>query len=246
MKIGFLSDIHANLEALEVAIAILHSKNVDKIYCIGDIVGYGANPSRCINIMENECDGIVAGNHDWAAIGKTDITYFNMYGRKAILWTAKKLSPYQKSFLAELPLYLANRNWCIVHSTPIEPAKWHYVFTEAQALYQFNHFDEKICFIGHSHSPMIFTDRGNYEKIFVPLDSKTKLIKLADDTRYIINIGSVGQPRDGDPRGSLVIFNSDENTVEFIRFDYQISETQRKILDAGLPPFLAERLARGI
>ncbi|MCD6595947.1 metallophosphoesterase family protein [bacterium] len=246
MKIGFLSDIHANLEALETAISILHNENVDKIYCIGDIIGYGANPASCIDIIEKECDGIVAGNHDWASIGKTDITYFNMYGRKAILWTAKKLSPYHKSFLAELPLFLANRNWCIVHSTPIEPVKWHYVFTPTQALHQFNHFDEKVCFIGHSHSPIIFTDKGGYDKIFIPQDNKTKLIKLADYTRYIINVGSVGQPRDGDSRGSLAIYDADEKTVEFVRFEYQIAKTQQKILDAELPKFLAERLSQGI
>ena len=188
---------------------------------------------------------IVAGNHDWASIGKTDITYFNLYGRKAILWTANVLSPHHKSFLAELPLQQSNYDWRFVHSTPEEPSEWHYIFTSAQAMEQFLNFEERICFIGHSHSPAIFTDTGDDIEIFIPFDKQNLLIEIELDTRYIINIGSVGQPRDGDQRGSIVIYDNEQETVKYIRFEYPIGRAQRKILDAGLPSFLSERLARG-
>ncbi|RKZ34690.1 hypothetical protein DRQ33_01590 [bacterium] len=167
MKIGLLSDIHGNWEALEIALSILESEGVDKLHCIGDIVGYGADPAVCIDQIERKCEKIVAGNHDWASIGKTDIMYFNMFGRKAILWTSRILAPHQKSFLAELPLYNACDNFCIVHSTPIEPSQWHYVLTSAQAMHQFEHFSQKICFIGHSHTPMLFSENGNLSRVAI-------------------------------------------------------------------------------
>jgi len=245
MKIGLLSDIHSNLEALEVALSILESENIEEMLCIGDIVGYGAEPDKCVEIMKAKTDHIVAGNHDWATIGKTDTQYFNIYGRSAILWTGQALGPSQKAFLAELPLYYTGEDICMVHASPAEPSEWDYVFSPSQALKQFHHFNEKICFIGHSHKPLVFSDQG--EKIFIQetKDNPQLAIDISPDKRYIVNIGSVGQPRDGDPRGCVVVFDTEKDQIKFIRFEYPVKIAQRKIIDAGLPIFLAERLALG-
>ncbi|MCD6531320.1 metallophosphoesterase family protein [bacterium] len=246
MRIGFLSDIHANLEACEVALPVLRQEDVDRIYCLGDLVGYGADPGRCVDLVLGECNGAVAGNHDWASVGKTDILYFNLFGRKAILWTAKVLAPHHKSQLSSLPLFISDSEWCAVHSTPEEPSQWNYIFTPAQALRQFQHFAERICFVGHSHSPAIFDDTGGMKSIVVPRDESSVVVRLRPDRRYIVNVGSVGQPRDGDPRGAVAVFDTGQNTVKFIRFEYPIAEAQRKIIEAGLPEFLADRLERGV
>ena len=246
MKIGFLSDIHANLEAAEVAFSVLKREKVEKVFCLGDVVGYGADPVKCADLVRSETDGVVAGNHDWASVGKTDILYFNPFGRKAILWTARNLPPHHKSWLAELPLFLSDSDWCIVHSTPDEPSRWGYIFTVAQALKQFEHFSERVCFVGHSHSPAVFDSTGGVHHVIVPPDEESVVVKLASGKRYIVNVGSVGQPRDGDPRGCVVVFDTDEFSVKFVRFNYPVAEAQRKILDAGLPAFLAERLERGV
>ncbi len=246
MKIGFISDIHGNFEALEVAMSNLQEQNVDKIVCVGDIVGYGAEPGKCIDVVEKNADTIIAGNHDWASVGKTDITYFNRFGREAILWTSEVLLPHHRSFLAELKLSYYDSNWCAVHSTPHEPARWRYIFSSADAIEQFGYFDNKICFIGHSHIPGVFTDKGDYIQISVPFNERETLVKILADRRYIINIGSVGQPRDSDARGSIAVYDTDAEVVKFIRFFYPVPDTQKKIIAAGLPTFLAERLEQGI
>ena len=246
MRIGFLSDIHSNLEALQVAVEKLESEKVEKIVCIGDIVGYGADPDKCVEIIKQKADVIVAGNHDWACVGKTDITYFNKHGKAAILWTSSALTPQHRSFLAELSLLYADRDWCAVHSTPSDPVKWKYVLSAADAIEQFGHFSQKICFIGHLHVPGMFTDNGEHFQIVVPHERESVEFRLIKDRRHIINIGSVGQPRDGDIRGSVAIYDAKAETVKLIRYEYPVSVTQQKIISAGLPPFLAERIGKGI
>ncbi len=246
MKVGFLSDIHSNFDACQVALSVLKRENVDRIVCLGDIVGYGAEPGRCVDFVFSEVDDIVAGNHDWATVGKTDILYFNLFGRKAILWTARMLAPHHRARLSSLPLFVSNSNWCAVHSTPDKPSRWGYIFTPAQALEQFKHFSERVCFVGHSHSPIVFDDTGKVIPAAVPQNESEVAVALSPDRRYIVNVGSVGQPRDGDPRGSVVVFDSDRGIVKFIRFDYPIAEAQKKIIAAGLPEFLADRLERGV
>lgn len=246
MRIGFISDIHGNYESLEVALTTLRSQNVDEIVCVGDVVGYGAEPGKCIDTVEKNSAIIIAGNHDWACVGKTDITYFNRYGRTAILWTSEKLLPHQRSFLAQLHLQHTDSEWCAVHSTPHEPARWRYILSTTDAMEQFAHFEKKICFVGHSHIPVVFTDRGDFIQIAVPFNEESISVKILDELRYIVNIGSVGQPRDGDVRGCITIYDTDAKIVKFIRFFYPVPKTQEKIVAAGLPHFLAERLAQGI
>jgi len=246
MRIGFLSDIHGNLEALEVALAKLDAANPDKIICIGDVVGYGADPGKCVDMVQSRADVVLAGNHDWACVGKTDITYFNKFGRKAILWTSEVLMPHHRAFLAQLQLIHTDSGWCAVHSTPHEPSRWRYIMFPADAIEQFMHFGQKLCFIGHLHIPGIFTDHGEQFGIGVAFNEERITVPISNDHRYIVNIGSVGQPRDGDTRGCVAIYDSDNKTVEFIRFFYEVPRTQEKIIAAGLPEFLAERLAQGV
>ncbi len=246
MRVGFISDIHGNFEALEVALSRLSREGVDRVVCAGDLVGYGADPIKCVEAVQKTADVVVAGNHDWAAVGKTDITYFNIYGRKAIVWTSNVLPPHQRKFLADLDLSYADESWCVVHSTPHRPQDWNYILTPGDALRQFEFFEKRICFVGHSHVPAVFSEKGGAFGISIPFNEESLLLQLTPDDRYIINVGSVGQPRDGDPRGCVVIFDADELTVKFIRFFYPVDRAQEKIISAGLPSFLAERLGQGI
>ncbi|MCD6418982.1 metallophosphoesterase family protein [bacterium] len=246
MKIGFLSDIHGNYDALQVALSNFSERNVDEIICLGDIVGYGAEPGKCVDEISRRAKIVVAGNHDWASVGKTDITYFNRYGREAILWTSEVLMPHQRSFLANLKLSHFDSNWCAVHSTPHEPSRWQYIFSSSDALRQFEYFDRKICLIGHSHIPGVFTDKGDHIQISIPFDESETIVKILGDRRYIVNIGSVGQPRDNDVRGSIVVYDTEAEIINFIRFFYPVPQAQKKILSAGLPRFLADRLEQGI
>ncbi len=246
MRIGFISDIHSNYEALDVAMSKLLSEDVDRVICLGDIVGYGADPSKCVDIVGERADVVLAGNHDWACVGKTDITYFTRYGRQAILWTSDALLPHQKTFLAQLNLFYTEDDWCAVHSTPQEPSRWQYILSSADAMRQFTHFRKKICFVGHSHIPGVFTDRGDYMQISIPFNEESTQVVLSQSERYIVNVGSVGQPRDGDVRGSAAIYDTDKAMIKFLRFFYPVPKAQEKIIAAGLPSFLAERLSQGI
>ena len=156
MKIGFISDIHSNLEALNVAISSLEDAGAQRIFCLGDIVGYGANPRECIAIVREKCEIIVAGNHDWAAVGKTETTYFNAMAKATALWTSSQISAEQKLFLATLPLVRRERNFLLVHASNANPSDWRYILRSSQALADFSYFDKQISFIGHSHRPAIF------------------------------------------------------------------------------------------
>jgi len=240
MKYALISDIHGNLQALERVIEDIAERQVDEIYCVGDIVGYGAQPSECITEIKRICRGSVAGNHDWAAVGKTDIGFFNKEAKAAVLWTSENLDFEEKRFLAELPLKLYFDNAMIVHGTPVAPEKWDYLLYTNRLGAQFAYFSEPICFIGHSHVPVVWTNA--YERI--PPDTE-KPLELEEGRRYIINVGSVGQPRDGDPRACYSIFDSEKKAVYIRRVEYDIDTAANLIRDAGLPEKLASRLYRG-
>ncbi|CUT05583.1 metallophosphoesterase family protein, partial [Candidatus Kryptobacter tengchongensis] len=189
MRIAIISDIHSNLEALTKAFEIIDTKNVDEIVCLGDIVGYGANPNECVELIRKRVKYVVMGNHDYAvAVDPAELFYFSSYARESDLWTREVLTKENLDFLKSLPFTISLKNLLFVHSAPAQPREWEYIFTEAQAKVQFQYFKEKICFIGHSHFPGIFPENGFYNG------------KLDRNTRYIINVGSIGQPRDGDWR----------------------------------------------
>jgi len=234
MRIAIISDIHSNLEALTKALEIIDTKNIDEIVCLGDIVGYGANPNECVEIIKKRAKYVVMGNHDFAvAVDPTELVYFNSYARESDLWTRSVLTEENLEFLRSLPFTISIKNLLFVHSSPAQPREWEYIFTEAQAKVQFKYFTEKICFIGHSHLPGIFPDTGFYNG------------KIDKNNRYIINVGSIGQPRDGDWRLSFGIFDTDTWTYENIRSEYEVDKASLKILQNGLPDFLARRIIIG-
>jgi diadenosine tetraphosphatase ApaH/serine/threonine PP2A family protein phosphatase len=235
-----ISDIHSNLEALEAAGREIEKIGPDKVLCLGDIVGYGASPNECIEITKKLAAVTVAGNHDCGVTGQTDITYFNRYAREAIVWTARTLDQAAMDYLRGLPLSHGEDGLRIVHATPRDPGRWNYIFTHQQAMDEFQAFTERICFVGHSHQPCVF-ELMDADTIIMNSDRVT----IRDGRKYIVNVGSVGQPRDGDPRASLCIYDQSEGEVMITRFAYDVEGAQRRIRDAGLPQILANRLSWG-
>ncbi|MFQ5648608.1 MAG: metallophosphoesterase family protein [bacterium] len=241
MKYAIISDIHGNLEALESVLDEIERQSVDSVLCLGDVVGYGPNPNECVELVRQRAQVILAGNHDYAPIGKLDISYFNPWARTAIEWTRGKLLDSSVEFLLSLPLKLEVDGFTIVHSTPNQPEEWNYIITIGDAVKNFPEFQSQVCFIGHSHVPMVISlDEKDSCRVV-----KENPLRLEDGLRYIINVGSVGQPRDLNPRSSFGIFNCVENVFELFRVEYDIAETQRKIRASSLPDFLAERLEIG-
>lgn len=242
MIYGIISDIHGNLEALQAVLEYLESykKQIDKIICLGDIVGYGADPGECIRITREISDVILAGNHDFAVCEQTSVEDFNHYAKEAVLWSRDALNEEELDFLKKLPLIYREKSTDFVHSSLHRPESWRYLFDTPDTFIDFQIMDKENLFVGHTHVPVIFENDGTeIKKINSPE------LSLNVDKKYIINSGSVGQPRDRDPKASFVIFDLEENLVKRIRVDYDIKEAQRKILDAGLPEILANRLSYG-
>lgn len=246
MKFGIISDIHSKLEALNKVMPILiNEQKVDKIICIGDIVGYGANPNECIQIVKKNVNYCVAGNHDYGIVRKTPINNFSKPAKIAAKWTRKKLSNNNYEYLQLLPLINKIPIWNLmtVHSSPSSPSNWEYLLSIEKVKNEFNYFNEKICFVGHSHQPIVFEKCMNEINSFTAkngLDFRTK-----DTNKYIINIGSVGQPRDGNPQASFCTFDTKNNRLKILRVDYKIENAQEKIIAAELPTILADRLSMG-
>jgi diadenosine tetraphosphatase ApaH/serine/threonine PP2A family protein phosphatase len=240
MRCAVISDIHANVEALQAVLKKVESLGADKLVCLGDTVGYGANPNECAELVRERAHVVLCGNHDHAAVGETSIEYFNSYARAAILWTMGVLKPDCREYLKRLPLVGSVDGAFLVHSTPSEPARWNYVFEPHEAIHEFNAFQERVCFIGHSHFALFFTKEGRSCKVALP-----RPFTLENDTRYLVNVGSVGQPRDGFPTACFVTYDVPDGVVQFHRVEYDLSLTYQKIVKARLPRFLAERLLIG-
>jgi diadenosine tetraphosphatase ApaH/serine/threonine PP2A family protein phosphatase len=241
VRYAIVSDIHANLEALEASLAELRRISPDKVLCLGDLVGYGASPGECIEAARQMARVTVAGNHDHGAAGLTDIRYFNSYARHAVMWTAAQLGREHLAYLAALPLaHVEGGKFRIVHATPSDPGQWNYIFSSEQARAEFGAFQEQICFVGHSHQAGIFEMREDGT-----VGPAGDHIEIVEGRRYMINVGSVGQPRDGDPRGCICIYDEAERDVSMVRVAYDIAGAQKRIIGAGLPPILAHRLSYG-
>jgi predicted phosphodiesterase len=236
-----ISDVHSNLEALQSVLKDLKKRNIRNIYFLGDAVGYGPEPNECIQLLEEECKFLLAGNHDWGVCGLTDISFFNVYARTAIEWTKKIIQDEKIAVLKSFPVKfdVKPENITLVHSTPYEPDQWHYLLNSSDAEVNFQYFDAQLCFIGHTHRPVLNEKIPSGEMF-----TKMKTVSLNHENRYIINVGSVGQPRDGDARASYAIVN--EEKVEIIRVYYDIKTTQKKMSSAGLPIPLINRLSLGM
>jgi len=247
MRIAIISDVHSNLEALQSTLEAIRREKIDGLWFLGDSVGYGPDPNECIDVLKGNTQIFLAGNHDWAVTGLTDIEYFNPYARVSIEWTRGVISVANRTFLKNLPLFMILKpeehpdlrmSICLVHSSPREPAEWHYILNTEDIYINFRYFKERICFVGHSHYPFIAEMDVN-NTISIYKDS----VSFKDGCRYIINVGSVGQPRDGNPYASYAILN--KNRLDIKRVSYDILSTQAKMRKAGLPDYLIERLAVG-
>jgi predicted phosphodiesterase len=242
MIYAIISDTHGNLESLLAVLEKIKSygKKIDKTICLGDIVGYGADPAECIRITREISDVILAGNHDFAVCEQTSIENFNDYAKEAVLWSRDVLDENEIDFLKRLPLKHSERSADFVHSSLHRPESWRYLSGTPDTYIDFQIMEKKVLFVGHTHVPVIFENAGvEVER----LDASS--LTLNPKKKYIINPGSVGQPRDRDPRASFAIFNPENRSVETIRVEYDIEGAQRKILDAGLPEALAARLSYG-
>jgi diadenosine tetraphosphatase ApaH/serine/threonine PP2A family protein phosphatase len=241
MKWAILSDVHGNLEALQAVIADLRREGAERIAFLGDAVGYGANPDECLLLLRERTEWMVAGNHDYGAVGLTDVSYFNPAAKAAILWTGKRLSPESRAYLRGLPLLSKVAGITFVHATPHAPGEWNYIFTFPEAEEAFRAMAGDLAFIGHSHSPLILAKKGDGE---VTLYEEEEMA-LEKGIRYIINVGSVGQPRDRNPKAAYGVYEEAGKKYLLKRVDYDIQTAQKKIISAGLPPSLAQRLSEG-
>ncbi len=238
MKFAVVSDIHGNLEAFQTTLEYLHQHHISKIICLGDLVGYGPNPNECVELAQKHCTATIMGNHDHAVLGLTDIDYFNEYARAAVLWTRRVLHKHLKGYLENLSMTYEEGDFLFVHSSPVDPSEWYYIFSEVEARQNFKAVPHRVIFIGHSHVPLVFSLReGRIFKQLIGLNIETD--------RYILNVGSVGQPRDGDPRSCFVIIDDEALTAEYVRLEYPVEKTYQKIVNAGLPHFLAQRILVG-
>jgi diadenosine tetraphosphatase ApaH/serine/threonine PP2A family protein phosphatase len=240
LNCAIFGDVHSNYDALKVVLEDIQRERPDAIYHVGDIVGYGAEPSRCIEAIRALGCPTVAGNHDHAVVGKMDMDYFNVDALEAVMWTRAQLSEEEVTYLRSLELVLQPELGLLVHSTPADPASFGYIFSLADAKQAFDAMQQDICFVGHSHIPLSFwlADSIHYEV-------KPRL-DLKGAQKAIINVGSVGQPRDRNPRAAYALFDTETRQLEIRRLDYDWESAAHKILQAGLPGGNAYRLALGV
>jgi predicted phosphodiesterase len=233
MRIAIISDIHSNLEALTKALEIIDQKSVNEIICLGDIVGYGANPNECVELVRQRCKIVIKGNHEDAIDNIELVEHFSNNARKAIAWTRNQLTKENINYLQALPLSDKKENLMFVHATPCNPESWYYIIDKNTAIRAFQCFSEYICFIGHTHTPEVFSTHG-------------RMHEISKDQRCLINIGSIGQPRDRNPNLSFGLFDTDLWKYENIRATYDIESAVLKILRTDLPPDLGHRLLIGM
>jgi diadenosine tetraphosphatase ApaH/serine/threonine PP2A family protein phosphatase len=242
LKYLIFSDIHSNLEALEAVVADAAPKGIDMTICLGDFVGYGANPRECVeraSMLPNF--SAVLGNHDAAVIEPGHRDFFNPVAQAGIAYSERNLDDESRTFLRDLPLVIDEpHGFMAVHASPYMPEGWVYVLEPMEAADAFHVMKKPVAFIGHTHFPVVHSDAGMMAP-FMPGDR----VKIESDSKKIINVGSVGQPRDGDPRAAYVVFDDEAKVAEMFRVDYDIDTASDKILKAGLPPLLAHRIRRG-
>jgi predicted phosphodiesterase len=239
MNFAIFSDIHSNLEALEAILQDAQERNCTHFVCLGDVVGYNANPHECVvRIREMDCP-IVKGNHDEQASLIESSRDFNELAEHAIEWTREHLTDSDKKWLRDLRLERQVRDFTIVHATLDTPAQWGYVFNNLDAVASFTYQHTAVCFFGHTHVPMAFVRDDGVRRV------KVDQLRIEVGKKYFINTGSVGQPRDGDSRAAYCIYRTEDNLVERRRVKYDLPTAQQKIIAAGLPRLLAERLAVG-
>ena len=239
MKFAIIADIHANLEAFQVVLEDIKQQRCTHYACLGDVVGYNANPKECLDIVRTMGMPVVKGNHDEYCSSEEDLEGFNPHAAEAVNWTRKQLSKEDRQWLRDLKYVRLVASFSMVHSTLDGPQRWGYVFDKLAAAASFTYQNTAVCFFGHTHVPVAFVRDsmvrgGTYSKF-----------RVEPGKKYFVNVGAVGQPRDGNPKAGYVIYDLNDGTIELRRLDYDIPKAQKKIVEAGLPQRLADRLAIG-
>ena len=246
MRYLLFADIHGNLEALLSVLKFVQKKRIDHYLFMGDVVGYGASPNEVIQKLQGlKPLSAVRGNHDKAVCGLDSVETFNPIAASAIHWTKERISKRSLAFVLRQKKgpHFVDGTISLCHGAPFDED--YYIFGEFDAAEAFHHIQTQICFFGHTHFPFVYSEKdGVVEGTF--MEGNTVEVRLEKDTRYLVNPGSVGQPRDRNPRSSCAIYDSETRLLKFFRLEYNIEEAQRKILAERLPPALAERLSLGI
>ena len=247
MRALVLADIHSNYQALTAVVQDAHARGpVDAVWCLGDVVGYGPDPGRCVQFLREQKALAVAGNHDLATIGRVPLDDFNAFAVFASRWNALQLNAEERAYLDGLPQRLEEGLFILAHGSPRDPI-WEYVHSEEVAEANFAHFSTRCCLIGHTHIPLVFVEaegeiEGQHCLAYRPVPGEALSLK---GFRLIYNPGGVGQPRDGDPRAAYAVYDADSETLTHYRVPYEVAATQGRMAAAGLPEFLINRLARG-
>lgn len=239
MKYAVIADIHANWEAFQVVLNDAKEQKCTHYCCVGDVVGYGANPKECLDVVRDMNMPCVKGNHDEYCSSEDDLEGFNPHAAEAVRWTRRQLPTDDRQWLRDLKYVRLVASFSVVHATLDGPQRWGYVFDKLMAAASFTYQNTSVCFFGHTHVPVAFVRDsvvrgGTYSKF-----------RVEPGRKYFVNVGSVGQPRDGNPKAAYVIYDLDEGSIEIRRLEYDIVTAQKKIMAAGLPQRLADRLALG-
>lgn len=242
-RYGIIADVHSNLQALETVLAFLDAQGVDSVWCLGDVVGYGGDPSACVAIVRQRCAGTVRGNHDVAAVDPALRAWFNPHARAAIERQAELLSADELAWLGSLPATLEGPGAAITHSGFADPDAFDYVTTTRHAAVELKAMAGAAGFYGHTHVPALWRGDGAVERLAL---DETEPVTLAEPDRWLFNPGAVGQPRDGDPRAACAIYEPGLGKLRYVRLEYDVAAAQDAIIRAGMPPFEAARLAHGL
>lgn len=247
MRIGILGDIHSNLEALQTVVEAMQAESIEHWVQVGDIVGYGPDPQPCIDLVRELNCTVCMGNHDAAVVGILATDYFNAYARLAIEWTRDHVRPQDLAYLRRLPLVVEHRHYTVVHGTLDQPQQFGYVLTQVEAKQSLLQQRTLVAFVGHSHVPAVYIERQNMRAHELEMIHGPEISCSVEGTaRVLVNVGSVGQPRDEDPRAAYSIYDTDTGRLSVRRIEYDIARVQQKIRSAGLPDMLADRLSMGV
>jgi predicted phosphodiesterase len=242
MRYGIFSDVHSNLEAMTAVARAMKSDGAEDYFCLGDFVGYYSNPNEVIELIDSlRCWKMVLGNHDAALLGKTSLSKFNAPAAEAINWTKTRIKPQHLRFLESLRLREEIGDIQLVHSSPYQSEEWHYLTGQEDLERNFRYFQGLVCFFGHVHKPFIAEQKKDGSVRILPETD----YQLQKDCRYLVNVGSVGQPRDGNPKTCYVMYDTSVQKLSVRRIDYDYETTVKKTLEAGLPEYLAQRLKTG-
>lgn len=239
MRYILISDIHGNLEALQAVLDFAHKLEPYQLYCLGDVVGYGADPKSCLTTLQDESNLILAGNHDLAVAGLITSESFNRMASEVVRWTRRALDEEHIEALSSLPLVYIDGDYLFTHASPINPMEFPYIRTLDEVAEVFSSIGQRFCFVGHTHLPVLVARNERTGALEIRRENR---VTIQNGYRYFINAGSTGQPRDSNPDACVVVLDEESETIEFLRIPYDISACQNKIISEGLPSYLAERL----